>query len=79
MRWLGSTHGMDRNLIKVWKIVEDRGAWGAAVLGVSKESDPLVTEQHANSQQVLLRNFTGLLVLASILNFNLSTVWQPQF
>ena len=39
MRWLDSiTDSKDRNLNlgKLWEIVEDRGAWHAAVYGVAK-------------------------------------------
>ena len=44
MRWLDSiTDSMDMNLSKLQEIVEDRGAWHAAVRGLSKLHD-LVTE-----------------------------------
>ena len=37
MRRLESiTDSMDMNLGKLWEIVKDRGAWGAAVHGVTK-------------------------------------------
>ena len=37
MRWVVSiTDSVDMNLSKLWEIVEDRGAWHAAVHGVAK-------------------------------------------
>ena len=37
MRWADSiTDSMDMNLSKLWKIVEDRGAWCTAVYGMAK-------------------------------------------
>ena len=38
MRWLDRlTDSMDMNLSKLWKIVEGRGAWHAAVHGFAKK------------------------------------------
>ena len=42
LRWLGSiSDSMDMNLSKLWEVVEDRGAWHAAIHGVTKSRPQL--------------------------------------
>ena len=42
MKWLDSImESMDKNFSKLWEIVEDRGAWGVAVHGVTKNQTRL--------------------------------------
>ena len=37
IRWLdGITNSIDMNLSELWEIVEDRGAWHAAIHGAAK-------------------------------------------
>ena len=49
MRWLdGITDSMDMNLSKLQKTVEDRGAWRAAIHGVTKSRT-----QQLNNKEVL--------------------------
>ena len=47
MRWLNSiADSVDMNLSKLWEIVEDRGAWRAAVHGVTKSWTCEQQKQH---------------------------------
>ena len=51
MRWLeGITDSMDMNMSKLRLMVKDRGAWLAAVHGVTKRHD-LATEQQQHCPQ----------------------------
>ena len=47
MRWLGNiTNVMDVNLSKLQEIVKDRGAWRAAVNGVTKSRTLLSNKEN---------------------------------
>ena len=49
MRWLNNTaDSMKMNLSKLWEIVEDRGAWSAAVNGVTKRQTQLSNSTRVN-------------------------------
>ena len=42
MKWLdGSSDSMDMSLSKLWEMVKDRGAWRAAIHGVTKSQTRL--------------------------------------
>ena len=45
---------MDMSLSKLWEIVEDRGAWRAAVHGVEKTGHNLATEQQQQFSNMTL-------------------------
>ena len=61
MRWLdGITDSMDMNLSKLREIVEDRGAWRAAVHGITKSQTRLNSTELAC--QVISDATTSLLL-----------------
>ena len=67
MRWSDSiTDLIDMNLSKFWEVVEKRGAWHAAVLGVAKRQIPL-SEWTTICNRVSLYSIGTLLMLPLIL------------
>ena len=67
MRWLNSiTDSVDVNLSKLWEIVEDRGAWRAAVHGLQRAGHNLATEQqrtkgYLGNAEIILTPTSGFL------------------
>ena len=62
MKWLNSvTDSMDINLSKLLEVVEDRGAWHAAVCGVTKGQTRL--KRLSTHTHMILFRFSSIIVI----------------
>ena len=65
MRLLDSiADSMDINLSKLWETVEDRGAWHAAIHGVTKNRHKLATEQQKQQSNETIERKCWILILS---------------
>ena len=85
MRWIDSiTNSMDRNLSKLQEMVEDRGAWRAAVHGVAKSQTQLSNWTRTTNKYIEIPESALLIVgtnkpatfLPSFFPWNLTLLWE---
>ena len=58
MRWSEDiTNSVDMNLGKLWEMVRDRGAWSAAVQGVTKSRTPFGQLNNKQGQILKVQRF----------------------
>ena len=64
MKYLDNiTYSMYKNLIKLWEIVEDRGAWWTIVRGITKSQTQL--KQQSTVQHEIIRKDLTFTILDS--------------